>query len=79
MSRNCPYCKIDFDAEPRAEPKSGRTVCFNCRYYAEAIAMNKDDEIQWFDRYWAIPINWRSFEGWKTDPYYLKANKPHGF
>ena len=59
MSETCPYCKIDFDAEPWARPTK-RTLCRNCRYYHEASVQQDRErrEVELFERYKVLPLQW---------------------
>jgi len=69
---NCPYCKIDLSG-PYACTKN--VVCQNCRNYADAAEMDRqaEEERTLFAQYKWIPINWRDWNKWRTDPYYLRT------
>lgn len=69
MADTCPYCKI-----PIERPQK-RVICQNCKNYAEAVAVQaqEEEEQQLFTIYKFIPLKWRGTSGWRTDPFYMKA------
>lgn len=74
----CPYCKLCLDNLPDYRKAKG-VVCINCRWHYDATSRiwAEMEEEELFRTYWAIPINWRDWDQWRSDPYYLKANNPY--